>query len=121
MHFDEIFKLTVVTHRGQEIFLILIMRCMNLIVYAQREINRILRFIKDIVCVYIDDIVYDLKILEKHITNLHKLFTILSKANVFISLKKTFLKYLNISLLNQKINVFELVTTENKLKTIANI
>ena len=121
VHFDEIFKLIVITHRDQKIFLVLIMRCMNSIVYAQRKINRILKSIKDIVCVYIDDIVCDFEILKKHIANLHKLFTILSKANVFISFKKTFLKYSDISLLDQKINVFELVTIKNKLKAIANI
>ena len=97
------------------------MKCMNSIAYAQREIDRILRPIKDIACAYIDDIVCGFETLKEHIADLHKLFTILSKANVFISPKKTFLEYPDISLLDQKINAFGLATTEDKLEAIANI
>ena len=45
----------------------------------------------------------------------------LLKVNVFLSLKKTFLEYLNIALLSQKINAFELIIAEDKLKAITSL
>ena len=39
----------------------------------------------------------------------------------FIKFTKTFLNYFNVSLLKQKINSFELIIVENKLKTIAKL
>lgn len=66
------------------------MSCINFIAYVQRQIDRILRFIKR-TRVYVDDIVCDSKSLQEHINNLRELFILLIKTNVFVNSIKTFL------------------------------
>ena len=41
--------------------------------------------------------------------------------NITITSTKIFLNYLNINLLNYRINLFDITITENKLKTISEI
>ena len=43
------------------------------------------------------------------------------KFNIIISSIKIFLKYLNVNLLDKKINSFNLISLENKLKAILNL
>ena len=70
---------------------------------------------------YVDDIVIFFKIFEKHIRHLHQIFDMLIANNIFIKSEKIFIEYLNVQLLSQKIDSFELATFENKLKTIAKL
>ena len=43
------------------------------------------------------------------------------KFNIIISFIKVFLRYLNVNLLNKKVNSFNLILLENKLKAISNL
>ena len=43
------------------------------------------------------------------------------KHNIIITLIKTFFNYLNINLLNRKINLFDIIIIENKFKIINDI
>ena len=43
------------------------------------------------------------------------------KFNIIIFSIKVFLRYLNVNLLNKKINSFNLILLEDKLKTISNL
>ena len=43
------------------------------------------------------------------------------KFNIIIFSIKVFLKYLNVNLLNKKINSFNLILLEDKLKAISNL
>lgn len=65
--------LTVVTHRGQETFNVLIMGCMNLIAYVQRQIDKILWPLRKAKA-YVDDIVTGATTLENHLQELRQLF-----------------------------------------------
>ena len=75
------------------------MGCINSITYVQRQIDKILRPIKDFARAYINNVVYGSKSLSEYISQLRKLFTLLTEAGVSISLKKTFLGYPSVSLL----------------------
>ena len=99
----------------------LIMRYINFIVYVQRQINKILRSIKDFTHIYINNIVIDLKDLLQHVVYLRQLFKLLMRYNITIASTKIFLNYLNINLLNRRINLFDITTIENKLKIISEI
>ena len=121
VHYDHRYMLTVVSHRGQETFNVPIMGCMNSIAYVQRQIDKILRPIRDFAQAYIDDIVTGSKSFMEHVTNLRKLFLLLTEHNIAISPTKTFLNYPNINLLGRKVDSFGMATAEDKLKAISAI
>ena len=52
---------------------------------------------------------------------LRELFKLLIKYNIIIILIKIFLNYLNINLLNRRINLFNIAIIKNKLKIISEI
>ena len=112
---------TVVSHRGQETFLVPIMGNMNSISYVQRQIDSILREIKDFARAYVDDIVCGSNSFEEHVAHLRQLFALLVKYNVSISAKKVFLGYPDVNLLGQKVNSLGLATSEEKLKAISQL
>lgn len=112
---------TVVSHRGQETFLVPIMGNMNSISYVQRQIDRILREIKGFAQAYVDDIVCGSTSLSEHLSHLRQLFTLLVKFNVSISPKKAFLGFPDVRLLGQKVNSLGLATSEEKLKAISQL
>ena len=74
MHLDDIYKLIVVTHRGQKIFLISVMRYRNSMTYVQRQMNIILRQFQSFAKIYIDDIVMRSRFLDEHISHLRQFF-----------------------------------------------
>ena len=80
-----------------------------------------LRLIKIFIKVYINDIVSGIKLFEKYVGNLRELFNILIRYNIVISLKKTFLGYLSITLLGRKVNSLGLATSVDKLTVISKL
>ena len=115
------YMLTVVSHRGQETFNVPIMGCMNSIAYVQRQIDKILRPIKEFAQAYIDDIVLGSKSLAQHVAHLRRLFQLLVDHNIAIAATKTFLNYPNINLLGRKVDSFGMATATDKLKAISEI
>ena len=113
--------LTVISHRGQKTFNVSIMKCINSIAYVQRQIDKILRSIKDFAQAYIDDIVVGFKSLREHIAHLRRLFQLLIEYNIVIAPIKTFLNYSNINLLDRKVDSFDMAIAEDKLKAISEI
>ena len=73
--------------------------------------------------VYINDIIIYTKFysLLNHIEHLDLVFKSLMKKGICLSLKKSFLDYLTVQLLNQCVNILELIITEDKLAVIVNI
>ncbi len=67
---------------------------------------------------YIDDVVVFSKTLEDHLEHLDKVFVLFQKMNITLKAVKTYLEYLTIVLLDQKVDSLDLFTAENKLKTI---
>ena len=64
-----------------------------------------------------NDIIIFNRILKKYIVYLHIIFELFDLFNITLSLKKIF-DYFIVILLKQKIDVFDLITTTNKFKTI---
>lgn len=85
--------------------------------YVQREMNKIFKKFSYIQT-YIDNIIVFHNTFEKYLKHLPVIFVLFKNWNITFKTIKTYLKYFNISLLKQKINNFELVIAENKLKTI---
>ena len=79
-----------------------------------------LRAYKEFVKTYVNDVVIFFQILEKHIEHLRKVFALFVEINIAFKSFKTFLEYLSIFLLKQKIDNLNLTTIEKKLKTILN-
>ena len=61
------------THRDQETFNVLIIKCVNSIAYVQRQIDKILRRVRKVKA-YMNDIIIDAIILREHLKDLKKLF-----------------------------------------------
>lgn len=106
MHLNDIYKLTIVIHKNQEIFLVSVMKYRNSIIYVQRQMNTLLRQL-EFVRVYIDVIVVRSKSLEKYIDYLRQLFELFVDKNISLNFNKIFLNYFEITLLVQKVNAFD--------------
>ena len=99
----------IITHRDQKTFNVFIIKCINFIIYIQRQINKILRRLRR-VKTYINNIIIDIVILLKHLDDFQKLFQLFIKYNIIISSIKTYFEYLNVNLFNRKINFFDLIS-----------
>ncbi|KAL3428067.1 hypothetical protein PVAG01_01576 [Phlyctema vagabunda] len=114
-------KLTVVTHRGQESFNVVVMGFKNSVSYVQRQIDRILRPYADHARAYIDDVVIFSKSLQDHVRHLREIFALFVRLGITIKPSKTFLGFPTVQLLGQHIDSLGLATSEDKLKAIAAI
>ena len=118
VHSKDRHKLMMINHRNQKFFNVTIMRYKNSLVYVQRQIDRLLRSHRHYVKTYVDDIVIYFKTFDEHKTHLRSIFDMLKINNISIKSEKTFINYLTIHLLRQKVNFLKLTTIEKKLKTI---
>ena len=109
---------TVITHRGQETFQVPIMRYINSVAYVQREIDNILHNVRAWAQAYIDHIICGAKSLPDLLDKLRTLFEIFLAYNISISPTKSYLNYLDIVLLGQRVDSLGLTTSEPKLKAI---
>ena len=114
------YKLTVVSHRGQESFNVAVIGYKNSPSYVQRQIDRLLRpfpFAK----AYIDDVVIASQTLEEHITHLTTIFAMFEQVRISIKPTKAFIGYSSVWLLGQHVDSLGLATPEEKLEAIARI
>lgn len=111
----------IVTHRGQEIFNVAVMKYKNSPAYVQRQIDRLLREHRHYARAYIDDVVIHSVTLEEHVEHLRAIFDLFVKYNISINSKKIFLGYSSVKLLDQKIDSFDLSIDDEKLKVIASL
>lgn len=115
---DHCFMFTVVTHRGQETFQVPIMGYVNSEAYVQREIDNILRSVRDWARAYVDDIICGAKSLDDLLVKLRTLFEIFVAYNISIQPTKLFLNYPDVGLLGQRVDSLGLTTAEDKLQAI---
>ena len=92
-------KLTVVSHRGQETFNVTVMGFRNSPAYTQRQIDLLLRPVREFARAYVDDIVIFSRTLEEHEKHLHAVFSLLQKYNISIKPTKSFIGYPSVALL----------------------
>ena len=119
VHSNDRHKFTVVSHREQKTFKIIVMSNRNSSVYVQKQIDRILKSF-EFVRVYVNDIVMFFKIQNEHMKHLRVIFQTLRINNISINLKKTFLSYFSVKLLKQHVTFLSFFTDEFKLQAIAN-
>ena len=80
--------------------------------------NKTLRDFKNFCRIYIDNIVLFFKTFDDHVEHFRRLFVKLVELRITFNLKKTFLNYSSITLLKQKIDVFDLSTIEKRIVVI---
>ena len=78
-----------------------------------------MRFHREYVRAYVDDIMIFFKILKNHVKHFYQIFNTLNLNNIFLQSAKVFIDYSIVQLLGQKVNSFDLTTIENKLRIIA--
>ena len=81
-------KLTVITHRDQKNFNVIVMNYKNSSTYVQRQIDRLFRFYRVFAKIYVNDIVIHSCILQKHFEHFRKIFDMLRVNNIFLKSKK---------------------------------
>ena len=119
IHLSDRHKMTIVTHRDQEIFNVAVMRYKNNSVYVQRQIDRMLKLCRKFARVYIDDVVIFFKTLNEHLSHLRSIFDLLTANNISINSVKTFIDYSSVNLLEQHVNSFDLSINKDKIKIIS--
>lgn len=67
---------------------------------------------------YIDDIIIFLRLLKEHLEHLDRVFGILYSLGIYLAPKKSFLGYLSIVLLGQRVDRYRLTTSSKKLEAI---
>ena len=118
VHSNDRHKFIVINHRDQKNFNVTMMKYKNSFAYVQKQIDRLLRKFRKFVRAYVNDIVIFSRSKIEHETHLRDVFKILVENNVSIKSTKTFLNYSFVSLLNQKIDSLDLITSKEKLRTI---
>ena len=121
VHSSNRHKLTIVSHREQESFNVVVMRYKNSSAYVQRQIDRLLRVFRRFARAYVNDIVIFSRIAKEHVTHLREIFFTLIQNNIFIKSIKTFIEYFTVSLLSQKVDSLDLATTKEKLRAISKL
>ena len=121
MKFIDRHKLTIVLHRKQKQFNVIVMNFKNSSFYVQRKINSLLRAFRIFARAYINDIVMFNHTLKKHLIHLNQIFQFFEFYDINLSSKKFFLDYFTIALLSQKINAFELIIVVDKLIVIVKL
>ncbi len=115
---DHRFIFTVVTDRGQKTFQVLIMGYINSIAHFQLWIDKFLRAVDTLARDYIHDIVCRVTLVADLFKKFHVLFEIFVAHNISIKPTKTYLNYLDVSLLGQQVKCLGLTTCDDKLRII---
>ena len=113
-------KLIVIIHRKFEQWNVIVMNWKNSPAYVQKKMNDLLKNYS-YARTYINDVVIFNNTLNEHLLHLKNIFNLFEKWNIIFKTSKTYFDYFSISLLNQKVDSFELITTKKKLKIIADL
>lgn len=90
----------------------------NSVVYVQQEINNILHEVQAWIWAYIDNIVYNIRLLPDLLNKLQVLFEIFLCYNISIKPTKLFLNYSDMGLVKQRVNFLRLTNSNKKFKAI---
>lgn len=114
------YKLTVISHRGQEQYNVAVIGYKNAPAYAQRQIDSMLRGANcsHFSTAFIDDIVSWEKKLDAHLRDLDTLFSSLDQRSLTLSGEKAFLGFPSVTLLGQHVDGLGVSTSEEKLAAI---
>lgn len=113
------YKLSIVSHGGQEMFGVAVMGFCNSAAHCQRLYDRILP--PDFAKCYVDDMVVFSKTFEDHVRHLTIVFDILSNIGITLAPEKCFIGYHSVELLGHVVDRFGLYTNPQKVKAIQDI
>ena len=88
-----------------------LMRYKGSSLYVQRQIDAMLRPFKDFVKVFVDDIIVFSHILTEYLSHLRQIFELFRSRRVSLSLIKSFIDYLSIILLGQRVDELDISTS----------
>ena len=114
-------KFTIIIHRDQKKFNVILINYKDSSSYVQRQTNKLLRFYKHFVKIYVNDIIIHSQILKKHIVHLQTLFQMFRVKRINLAIDKSFLFYSSITLLNQKINSLDMFISAEKIIAIISL
>src|SRR5947207_13576832 len=94
------------------------MRFINSIVYVQQQLDNKFRNFHEFCRIYINDIIIISTTLEKHMKHLDKIFNKFAKFHINLAFIKFYINFLNIKLLEQQVNSFDISTSKAKFETL---
>ena len=112
---------TILSHWGQEVWNVVVIKYKNSAAYIQRLIDFILWKQWAFVKIYINDIIIFSNIFKKHVEHLWTVFKILTFKQISVSFIKNFLCYSSIKLLKQRMNALNMIISENKFIAISKL
>ena len=86
--------------------------------YVQRQTNKLLRSYKVFAKAYVNDIIIHFDTLSEHITHLRILFKMFRRKRISLTTIKSFLTYLSIILLKQRVDNLNMFTIAKKIAVI---
>ena len=105
-----------VNHRGNEQWNVAVIGFGNNPVYVQKLIDGLLKLLK-FVKAYVDDVVIFNQILQKHAEHFNQTFGFFNKMNIVLKPYKSYIGFLSITLLKQKVDNFEFNISTDKFET----
>ena len=115
---EDRYKFTVVTHRGQEYFNVVILGFCNSPPYIQRRMDLLLREFRHFCRAYVDDIIVYSSTLEEHIQHLATVFNRFQGLGIQLKPSKAFIGYPSITLLGQRVDGLGLAIEEEKIRAL---
>ena len=111
-------KFIVISHKKQKQFNVILINFKDLSSYVQRQTNQMLRLYKKFSKIYINDIIIFFKILDEYMKHLRQIFWLFQQKRVNLISIKSFLNYLSIILLSQRIDNLNLLISRKKIIVI---
>ena len=119
--YDDRHKQTVISHRDQKQFNVIVMKFKNSLAYVQRQIDLMLKDLRDFVKTFIDDIIIFSRIRKSHLNHLKIVFNRLFQYEMIFNFKKTFLVFFSLIFLNQIVDVLNMTIAKEKLAIISKL
>ena len=86
--------------------------------YVQKQTNKLLRSCKNIVKIYVNDIITYSRTLKKHLAHLRQLFDLFRLKRVNFVFTKSFFEYSSIMLFDQRVNFLNMIIVKKKIAVI---
>ena len=115
------FKFIIINYREQKKFNVVLMKFKNSSFYVQRQTNKLLRFYKNFVKIYVNDIIIYSRTLIEHVKHLQTIFQLFRDKRVNLTFTKFFLTYSFVILLKQRVNNLKISISTKKIVVIISL
>ena len=118
MRYKDKYKFTIVFHRDQKQYNVILIKYKGSSPYVQRQTDKIFKSIRDFARVYVNDMIAFSKTLSQHFEHLRKMFSLFRERRINFNFKKLFLKYPFVTLLKQRVDFLNLFISKKKFAAI---